>query len=60
MFSKKMHALGTSPSVIRDLFEYGNKRKAEIGADKVFDFSRVIAIVHHFFNNSDLFLELLV
>ena len=39
MFSEKMHALGTSPSVIRDLFEYGNKRKAEIGADKVFDFS---------------------
>lgn len=39
MISEKMYALGTNPSVIRDLFEYGNKRKAEIGADKVFDFS---------------------
>ena len=26
-------------SVIRDLFEYGNKRKAQIGAENVFDFS---------------------
>lgn len=33
MISEKMYALGTNPSVIRDLFEYGNKRKAEIGAD---------------------------
>ncbi len=39
MISEKMYELGTNPSVIRDLFEYGNKRKAEIGADKVFDFS---------------------
>lgn len=39
MFSEKMHALGTSPSVIRDLFEYGNRRKAEIGAENVYDFS---------------------
>ena len=34
-----MYQLGASPSKIRDLFEYGNKRKVEIGADKVFDFS---------------------
>lgn len=34
-----MKELGNNRSVIRDLFEYGNKRKAEIGADKVFDFS---------------------
>ena len=39
MISEKMLQLGTNRSVIRDLFEYGNKRKAEIGADKVFDFS---------------------
>lgn len=31
--------LGSKRSVIRELFEYGKKRKAEIGADKVFDFS---------------------
>ncbi|MBO4396174.1 MAG: pyridoxal phosphate-dependent aminotransferase [Eubacterium sp.] len=34
-----MYAWGASPSVIRDLFEYGNKRKAEIGAENVYDFS---------------------
>ncbi len=34
-----MHALGTKRSVIRELFEYGLKRKAEIGKDNVFDFS---------------------
>ncbi len=35
----KMIALGESRSVIRDIFEYANRRKAEIGADRVFDFS---------------------
>ncbi len=30
---------GTARSCIRELFEYGCARKAEIGADKVFDFS---------------------
>lgn len=39
MLSEKMLQLGTNPSTIRDLFEYGNKRKAEIGAENVFDFS---------------------
>lgn len=39
MLSEKMVQLGTNRSVIRDLFEYGNKRKAEIGAENVFDFS---------------------
>lgn len=39
MINKKMEGLGKVRSVIRDLFEYGNARKAEIGADKVFDFS---------------------
>ncbi|MBE6538968.1 MAG: pyridoxal phosphate-dependent aminotransferase [Ruminococcaceae bacterium] len=35
----KMLSLGQSRSVIREIFEYGKTRKAEIGADKVFDFS---------------------
>lgn len=39
MLSENMLQLGTNPSAIRDLFEYGNKRKAEIGADNVYDFS---------------------
>ena len=34
-----MYQLGSKRSVIRETFEYGRKRKAEIGADKVFDFS---------------------
>ena len=34
-----MVELGEKRSVIRELFEYGNKRKAEIGAENVFDFS---------------------
>lgn len=39
MVSEKMMGLGNNRSAIRDLFEYGNKRKAEIGAENVFDFS---------------------
>ncbi len=39
MVNEKMQALGSCRSVIRELFEYGNKRKAEIGAENVFDFS---------------------
>lgn len=39
MINEKMQALGQTRSVIRELFEYGKKRKAEIGAEKVFDFS---------------------
>ena len=39
MLNTKMQALGENRSVIRDLFEYGKKRKKEIGEDKVFDFS---------------------
>ena len=37
--SEKMTALGTRRSVIREIFEYGCRRKAEIGAECVFDFS---------------------
>ena len=39
MLNEKMFALGNEPSAIRELFAYGLARKAEIGADKVFDFS---------------------
>ena len=39
MISEKMWELGTKSSVISEIFEYGKKRKAEIGADNVFDFS---------------------
>ena len=39
MNTEKMKSLGKKRSVIRELFEYGNKRKAEIGAENVFDFS---------------------
>lgn len=39
MFSEKMVQLGKVRSEIREIFEYGNKRKQEIGADNVFDFS---------------------
>ncbi len=39
MINEKMRGLGAKRSVIRELFEYGKKRKAEIGEDNVFDFS---------------------
>ena len=39
MVNKKMRALGAVRSEIREIFEYGQKRKAEIGKDNVFDFS---------------------
>lgn len=39
MYTESLVKLGKVRSEIREIFEYGNKRKAEIGADKVFDFS---------------------
>lgn len=39
MISKEMLGLGTTRSVIREIFEYACRRKQEIGEDKVFDFS---------------------
>lgn len=39
MLPEKQLAWGLSRSCIRELAEYGAARKAEIGADKVFDFS---------------------
>lgn len=38
-FNKNMHGLGSNRSVIRELFEFGKKRMAEVGEDKVYDFS---------------------
>ena len=37
--NKKMRYYGKQSSIIRALFEYGNKRKKEIGEENVFDFS---------------------
>lgn len=39
MLNEKMVSLGMRRSVIREIFEYGKKRKAEIGEENVFDFS---------------------
>ena len=39
MLSQNMVALGKKSSVIREIFEYGRKRKTEIGEENVFDFS---------------------
>lgn len=39
MLNEKMVGLGYRRSVIREIFEYGKKRKAEIGEENVFDFS---------------------
>lgn len=39
MLNEKMMGLGSRRSVIREIFEYGKKRKAEIGEENVFDFS---------------------
>lgn len=39
MFNEKMLGLGQKRSVIREIFEYGNKRRAEIGNENVYDFS---------------------
>lgn len=39
MISEKMYELGSRSSIIREIFEYGRKRKAEIGVENVYDFS---------------------
>lgn len=39
MYNSKMYSLGAQGSAIRELYEYGKKRKKEIGEDNVFDFS---------------------
>ena len=39
MLNKKYESLGKKSSVIRELFEFANKRKKEIGEENVYDFS---------------------
>lgn len=39
MLNERMVELGTQRSVIRELFEFGKMRAAQIGAENVFDFS---------------------
>ncbi len=39
MYNERAYLLGSKRSTIREIFEYAKKRSAEIGADKVFDFS---------------------
>ncbi len=39
MLNERMVALGTQRSVIRELFEFGKMRAAEIGTENIFDFS---------------------
>lgn len=39
MLNEKMLGLGENRSVIREIFEYGNKRRSEVGAENVYDFS---------------------
>ena len=39
MINQKMFDLGDEPNKIRELFAYGMQRKAEIGAQNVFDYS---------------------
>lgn len=39
MINEDMYNCGVESSVIREIFSYANARKAEIGADNVFDFS---------------------
>ncbi len=39
MYNEKAYALGTARSCIRELFEYGRQRAAQVGPENVFDFS---------------------
>lgn len=39
MLNERMLKLGENRSVIREIFEYGNKRRLEVGAENVYDFS---------------------
>ena len=39
MVSQRCYDLGTARSVIRELFEYGKTRAAQVGGENVFDFS---------------------
>ncbi len=61
--NEKMLSLGKKSSIIREIFEYGNKRRAEIGAENVYDFSlgnpsipapqKVNDVIENLIKNSD-------
>ena len=38
MINETMYARGAESSIIREIFSYGLERKAQIGAENVFDF----------------------
>ena len=42
--SEKMYALGSKRSEIRELFEYGKKRIAEVGAEGPKDMGKVMGV----------------
>ena len=37
--NQRMFGLGSRRSVIREIFEFGKKRAAQVGAENVYDFS---------------------
>ena len=37
--NQRMYGLGSKCSVIREIFEYGKARAAQVGAENVYDFS---------------------
>lgn len=39
IMNQRMYGLGSKRSVIREIFEFGKKRAAEVGAENVYDFS---------------------
>lgn len=39
MISEKMYELGSKRSIIREIFEFGKQRAAEVGPENVYDFS---------------------
>lgn len=59
MINQHMYDLGDAPNKIRELFMYGLGRKAEIGEDKVFDYSIGNPSVPAPKQVKDTFLELL-
>ena len=39
MYNKTAYGYGSNRSVIRELFEYGNRRAAIVGRENIFDYS---------------------
>ena len=38
--------LGSTPSMIRELFAYGLRRSAEVGPEHVYDYSLGLSLIH--------------